>query len=360
MADDTEDIVQRAIKAAKSGNRAEARKWLSQAIKAEPNNARAWYLFSQVSDSEEQAVYCLNQVLKIQPDNAQAKERLSKMNLVDNVDTIAPSSTKTSVSPASKVTLKDLSARAAVLQSYYNELVERSKFLQTFEDAANWKVDAAALIRLFDQYQDALENYSTQEQGELERAKKEREALPVLKRFTASQAAEKQRLDNIQQAQEGIESVGLVIADLLEKGSKYPSSKAEQKQMLSELRLYKKELEIEKRQTNEKMRQIRTQARQNMTSWTGVSKGFMGDIARYQRSSIRFKKESSLAPHESVKTGIERLLIETERQILLVSHFSGADTEITITISRCAYCGRRMDPNGVCPGCGSIKSTTDL
>ena len=76
----TEEIIQHAISWAKTGNKEAARKALSEVVRQEPNNARAWYLLSQVVENDERAIYCLNRVLQIQPDNQQAKERLSQFD----------------------------------------------------------------------------------------------------------------------------------------------------------------------------------------------------------------------------------------------------------------------------------------
>lgn len=78
MEEFTEQKIQEAIQAARSGDKETARKILSQVVRSEPNNARAWYLLSQVIEDDEKAVFCLEQVLKIDPNNTQARERLEK------------------------------------------------------------------------------------------------------------------------------------------------------------------------------------------------------------------------------------------------------------------------------------------
>jgi len=78
MEKSTEQRIQEAIHAAKGGNNQVARKLLSQIVNTEPNNARAWYLLSQVVGDDEKAIFCLEQVLRIEPGNSQALERLEK------------------------------------------------------------------------------------------------------------------------------------------------------------------------------------------------------------------------------------------------------------------------------------------
>jgi hypothetical protein len=75
----TEAIIQRAISEAKAGNKEATRIALSQVVRQEPQNARAWYLLSQVVERPERVIYCLEQVLSIQPNNEQIRQRLGIM-----------------------------------------------------------------------------------------------------------------------------------------------------------------------------------------------------------------------------------------------------------------------------------------
>jgi len=72
-------LIQQALSEAKSGNRQKARDLLSQAVKQEPQSARAWYLLSQAVGDPEQSKQCLKKVLQLDPSNAQARERLQKL-----------------------------------------------------------------------------------------------------------------------------------------------------------------------------------------------------------------------------------------------------------------------------------------
>ena len=74
-----DELIQQALTQAKAGNKSEAKKILTQVVKQEPENVRAWYFLSQVVEDREQAIYCLKKILELNPDNAQAKERLSKL-----------------------------------------------------------------------------------------------------------------------------------------------------------------------------------------------------------------------------------------------------------------------------------------
>lgn len=74
-----EDSIQQAIAAGKGGDRAGAVRLLSEAVRQDPGNARAWYLLSQVVEGNEKARYCLEKVLEIDPGNEQAVRRLNEL-----------------------------------------------------------------------------------------------------------------------------------------------------------------------------------------------------------------------------------------------------------------------------------------
>jgi len=76
--DNTVDgLIQRAMTEAKTGNKLKARNLLIKALEIDKNNARIWYLLSQVIDDVDKKIKCLEQAQKIQPDNPQIKEKLN-------------------------------------------------------------------------------------------------------------------------------------------------------------------------------------------------------------------------------------------------------------------------------------------
>lgn len=75
----SEDLIQQAIGAARAGDTHKAETLLSVVVQQEPQNAHAWYLLSQVADTYEESVRCLERVLEIQPDNVQAQSRLARI-----------------------------------------------------------------------------------------------------------------------------------------------------------------------------------------------------------------------------------------------------------------------------------------
>src|SRR4030067_1789608 len=79
MSESSEALIIQAISEAKSGKKQAARKILSEVVVQEPNNADAWYLFSQVVEKPDEAIYCLDQVLSINPQDAKALKRIHQL-----------------------------------------------------------------------------------------------------------------------------------------------------------------------------------------------------------------------------------------------------------------------------------------
>jgi hypothetical protein len=75
----TDDLIQQAVNAGTDGDYNSARKLLTQVVKEDPKNARAWYLLSQVVDKKEHSIYCLEKALEIDPDNLQVSQRLRQL-----------------------------------------------------------------------------------------------------------------------------------------------------------------------------------------------------------------------------------------------------------------------------------------
>lgn len=254
-------------------------------------------------------------------------------------------------------TYTQFASRAAEIQKVADEVSDRFFNLATFQDALRWNSDTRALIRLLEQFNLDITEYCTKQEGFLNLAETTRSTQSFLKRTFGIRREENQYKENIESANTTIASVETAVSGLNDLIDRTPTSKAEQKNMLQELRQLKKELTTEKREINETTRQIRTKARQDMTKMTGIhGRGVMGSMARYQRVHIRDQKESSLKPHEIAKANIEMQIIEVEKRINWTSRFTGDDPQPQAAALRCAYCGRRVEPNRVCPGCGSDQT----
>jgi hypothetical protein len=79
----TDDLLVQASEAYNAGDKTKARNLLGLAVKQDPENPRAWYVFSQVVDDKEQKIFCLEKVLEIHPDNAQATKQLETLRRLD-------------------------------------------------------------------------------------------------------------------------------------------------------------------------------------------------------------------------------------------------------------------------------------
>ncbi len=79
MEHSTDDLIQRAMAEARAGDKPRAKSLLTEALKNHPNDARLWYLLSQVVETKAQAQECLERALRLDPDNPQILEKLEKL-----------------------------------------------------------------------------------------------------------------------------------------------------------------------------------------------------------------------------------------------------------------------------------------
>jgi hypothetical protein len=246
--------------------------------------------------------------------------------------------------------LGQLSKQAVETTNNFSKLLTRYKTLCSFQEVHQWKADVRALIKLYEDLKRNLETATTKEKELLALAEKKRNELPFVKRITASQQEENAHKSNITKLEQVITQIPENILSLVSLSEQLPENKLQQKQLINDLKNQKDDLNLKKKTVNENIRLIRTQARKDTASYTGLR----GKGATYMRGSITRQKESDLAPNEQVKARIESALIVTEQRINYISRIQGDDTfPESQQVSRCAYCGRRMFPGETCPGCGS-------
>lgn len=77
-----DDLVQQGINSFKAGNYQIAREKLTEAVKLDPNNERAWGYLYNVSENDVDRVQCLRQMLRINPKNFKARATLDKLEEV--------------------------------------------------------------------------------------------------------------------------------------------------------------------------------------------------------------------------------------------------------------------------------------
>jgi hypothetical protein len=105
---------------------------------------------------------------------------------------------------------------------------------------------------------------------------------------------------------------------------KTPNSPEEQREMIADLKVVKKELQLLKREANEAMRQIRSDARAKSAKIGTTGFGALLSTPtsrRWSRVAVRLEKESNVAPHEQNRAVIERRLLVVERAIHWIERF---------------------------------------
>jgi len=70
------DALQQGIYAARQGHRAEARAWLREALRRDPNSEQAWLWLSTVVETDSEYQMCLKRALAINPLNETTRARL--------------------------------------------------------------------------------------------------------------------------------------------------------------------------------------------------------------------------------------------------------------------------------------------
>jgi len=88
MDNKVDELIQQAMAEAKIGNKSKAKSLLTDALKIDKNDARIWYLLSQVLDDVDQKVKCLESAQKLQPDNPQIKMKLDLLKRSAPLSTI--------------------------------------------------------------------------------------------------------------------------------------------------------------------------------------------------------------------------------------------------------------------------------
>jgi tetratricopeptide (TPR) repeat protein len=79
---DVSDMLHEGVAAARSGQREQARRLLTQLVRVEPNHEYGWLWLSTVVEDSRQALECLQRVLVINPANRQAIDRVETLKVV--------------------------------------------------------------------------------------------------------------------------------------------------------------------------------------------------------------------------------------------------------------------------------------
>jgi thioredoxin-like negative regulator of GroEL len=87
---DIETTLRQGVHAAKAGRKEEARQLLEAVLDADERNEQAWLWMSDVVDSDEERLICLENVLAINPNNEIARKGLAALGAVSVVDQSKP------------------------------------------------------------------------------------------------------------------------------------------------------------------------------------------------------------------------------------------------------------------------------
>lgn len=79
-----DELVRQAVAQAKVGNKTEARKLATRAIKNDPNNVSAWVVMAQVVGDRDKAIDCLNTVLQLEPGHPWATLHMNRLKSGDS------------------------------------------------------------------------------------------------------------------------------------------------------------------------------------------------------------------------------------------------------------------------------------
>lgn len=75
-------LLQKGIAAARTGRSQEARQFLHQVVKTDPNNEMGWLWLSGLMATNEQKHACLEQVLRVNPENVYARAGLERLQRI--------------------------------------------------------------------------------------------------------------------------------------------------------------------------------------------------------------------------------------------------------------------------------------
>jgi hypothetical protein len=205
--------------------------------------------------------------------------------------------------------------------------MDQYKKLRFFEEVAKWDKEAKKEIEKIVGVYKAIYKAIKLKRTELENERKIQSEKSFLKRkFSNPKVANElvALIDNLENRKDTLENMAVKLQESVDFT---PDSPEEQKALLIELKQYKKELALKKREINTAMKQIREDARQ-LSTHAGVEKGFFGSTyyssttAERQRRQIRYQRESVLRPQENEKRAIERQLLQVEQDIIWAERFT--------------------------------------
>jgi len=198
--------------------------------------------------------------------------------------------------------------------------------LLTFANVESWDQRANIEVK---KLVDLIEESNKRKDGalqKLEQVNKERAEKNIVNRLFSGKSQENYLTQLIQQHDNYRTSLEHLASQLQEAIDYTPNSLTEQKSLVKELKLQRKEIQVKKREIAATLKAIRTGARTKSAN-AGISKSIFSvytydpKLAAAQRRGIRFQREAALHPHEDEKAAIERQLMQIDRDIYWAEKF---------------------------------------
>ncbi|MGC8878190.1 MAG: tetratricopeptide repeat protein [Anaerolineae bacterium] len=128
------DALQQGIYAARQGHRAEARAWLREALRRDPNSEQAWLWLSTVVETDSEYQMCLERALAINPLNETTRARLqdARRSGRHNVASSRPSATS---HPSTHSPSKKMISKVDIPPAPSPEIVTRAPALKSRQPA---------------------------------------------------------------------------------------------------------------------------------------------------------------------------------------------------------------------------------
>ncbi|MEG4488526.1 hypothetical protein [Microcoleus sp. D2_18a_B4] len=180
----------------------------------------------------------------------------------------------------------------------FNSLMEKYKKLSTFDEVAEWDKEAesaiAKIVVSIERLDTLILKYSSN-----------------VNTFTQEKFKNKYKeiLENMaEKLQEAIDFT--------------PKNSEEKKTLLKELTLAKKELQLQKREVAATMKNVNQESRSKSVRAGSYLWMYNSKIAAKERRKIRYQRDAELKPNEATKAAIERQILQIDKDIMLIKHFT--------------------------------------
>lgn len=196
-------------------------------------------------------------------------------------------------------------------------LVDRFDNLRTFDSVKEWDSEAQ-------NYREILISAVSSAESDLAAVTRSLEthlsSLSIGQKLLPNKKANelKQHISILEKVVAGCEPI---VQELQSRLDRSPNNKDEQQRLLNELKLQRKELQLEKREANAEMRGVREHAG-TKSAMAGGGISYLMGLTAAQRRIIRLNKEAALHPYRSRRDLLENQILILDREILWVESIS--------------------------------------